>query len=476
MAGLNVSRTALRRAMAQPTVARTWTQTAAKASAARTYATASKSLKDTFADGLPEKIEQIKTLRKGHGDKVLGEVTLDQVYGGARGIKSLVWEGSVLDSEEGIRFRGKTIPECQELLPKAPGGQEPLPEGLFWLLLTGEVPSEQQVRDLSAEWAARSEVPSFVTELIDRCPNDLHPMAQFSLAITALEHESSFSKAYAKGMKKTEYWQHTFEDSMDLIAKLPTIAARIYRNVFKDGKVAATQKDKDYSWNLANQLGFSDNKDFVELMRLYLTIHSDHEGGNVSAHTTHLVGSALSSPMLSLAAGLNGLAGPLHGLANQEVLNWLLEFKKSVGSDLSDENIKKALWDTLNSGRVVPGYGHAVLRKTDPRYVSQREFALKHLPDDPMFKLVSQVYKVAPGVLTEHGKTKNPYPNVDAHSGVLLQYYGLTEQSFYTVLFGVSRAIGVLPQLIIDRAVGAPIERPKSYSTEALAKLVGAKL
>merc|ERR1712000_411136 len=302
MAGLNVSRTALRRAMAQPTVA-------------RTYATASKSLKDTFAEGLPEKIEQIKTLRKGHGDKVLGEVTLDQVYGGARGIKSLVWEGSVLDSEEGIRFRGKTIPECQELLPKAPGGQEPLPEGLFWLLLTGEVPSEQQVRDLSADWAARAEVPKFVEELIDRCPNTLHPMAQFSIAVNALEHESAFAKAYAKGMKKTEYWGHTFEDSMDLIAKLPTIAARIYQNVFKGGKVAAIQKDKDYSFNFANQLGFADNHDFVELMRLYLTIHTDHEGGNVSAHTTHLVGSALSSPMLSLAAGLNGLAGPLHGLA-----------------------------------------------------------------------------------------------------------------------------------------------------------------
>ena len=180
--------------------------------------------------------------------------------------------------------------------------------------------------------------------------------------------------------------------------------------------------------------------------------------------------------MLSLAAGLNGLAGPLHGLANQEVLNWLTEMKKTVGSDLSDENITKYLWDTLKAGRVVPGYGHAVLRKTDPRYVSQREFALKHLPDDPMFKLVSQVYKIAPGVLTDHGKTKNPYPNVDAHSGVLLQYYGLTEQNFYTVMFGVSRAIGVLPQLIIDRAVGAPIERPKSFSTEAWAKLVGAKL
>merc|ERR1712070_1205804 len=274
------------------------------------------------------------------------------------------------------------------------------------------------------------------------------------------------------GMKKTEYWQHTFEDSMDLIAKLPTIAARIYRNVFKDGKVAATQKDKDYSWNLANQLGFADNKDFVELMRLYLTIHSDHEGGNVSAHTTHLVGSALSSPMLSLAAGLNGLAGPLHGLANQEVLNWLLEFKKSVGSDLSDENLHKYIWDTLKSGRVVPGYGHAVLRKTDPRYTCQREFALKHLPDNEMFKLVGQLYKLVPDILLEQGKAKNPWPNVDAHSGVLLQHYGLKEMQYYTVLFGVSRALGCLAQLIWSRALGLPLERPKSMSTEGLKKFV----
>lgn len=434
--------------------------------AARCYSSKSQTLKERFAELLPEKIEEIKALRKEHGSKVVDKVTLDQVYGGARGIKCLVWEGSVLDAEEGIRFRGKTIPECQELLPKAPGGKEPLPEGLFWLLLTGEVPTEQQVRDLSAEWAARSAVPKFVEELIDRCPTDLHPMAQFSLAVTALEHESSFAKAYAKGINKKEYWGHTFEDSMDLIAKLPTIAARIYQNVFKGGKVAAVQKDKDYAFNFANQLGFGENKDFIELMRLYLTIHTDHEGGNVSAHTTHLVGSALSSPFLSLAAGLNGLAGPLHGLANQEVLNWLTEMKKQIGNDLSDEKITEYLWSTLNSGRVVPGYGHAVLRKTDPRYMAQRKFALEKMPNDPMFNLVSQVYKIAPKVLTEHGKTKNPYPNVDAHSGVLLQYYGLTESSYYTVLFGVSRAIGVLPQLIIDRAVGAPIERPKSFSTE----------
>lgn len=142
--------------------------------------------------------------------------------------------------------------------------------------MTGEVPTEQQVRELSAEWAARSTIPKFVEELIDRCPNTLHPMAQFSIAVTALEGESEFAKAYAKGINKKEYWSYTFEDSMNLIAKLPTIAAKIYRNVFKDGKVAPIQQDKDYGFNLANQLGFGENKDFVDLMRLYLVIHSDH--------------------------------------------------------------------------------------------------------------------------------------------------------------------------------------------------------
>ncbi|BFZ61074.1 citrate (Si)-synthase [Saitoella coloradoensis] len=439
---------------------------------ARFYSSKTATLKETLAAMIPEQQERVKALKKEHGHKVIQEVTLDQVYGGMRGIKSMVWEGSVLDSEEGIRFRGLTIPDCQAQLPKAPGGEEPLPEGLFWLLLTGQVPSEQQVRDLSAEWAARADLPKFVEELIDRCPNTLHPMAQFSLAVTALEHESAFAKAYAKGINKKEYWGPTFEDSMDVIAKLPNIAGRIYRNIYKDGKVAPIDKSQDYSYNLSNLLGFGENKDFVELMRLYLTIHTDHEGGNVSAHTAHLVGSALSSPMLSLSAALNGLAGPLHGLANQEVLRWIEQMRDTIGTGVSDETIKDYLWSTLNSGRVVPGYGHAVLRKTDPRYMAQREFALKHLPEDPMFKLVSQVYTIAPGVLTEHGKTKNPYPNVDAHSGVLLQYYGLKEANYYTVLFGVSRALGVLPQLIWDRALGMPLERPKSFDTTHWEKIV----
>lgn len=438
----------------------------------RGYASATASLKTTLAEMIPAEQDRVKKVRAEFGSQKVCDVTLDMVYGGMRGIKGLVWEGSILDPEEGIRFRGKTIPECQAELPKAPNGEEPLPEGIFWLLLTGQVPSEQQVRDLSAEWAARSDIPKFIEDLLDRCPSSLHPMAQFVMAVSALEHESAFAKAYAKGVNKKEYWNYAFEDSMDTIAKLPKIAAKIYRNTYKDGKLADIDPSKDYGYNMAKLLGYSNNHDFVELMRLYLTIHSDHEGGNVSAHTTHLVGSALSSPMLSLAGGLAGLAGPLHGLANQEVLRWIIKMKEKIGTNVSNETIKEYLWSTLNAGQVVPGYGHAVLRKTDPRYMAQRQFALKHLPDDPMFKLVSQVYEVAPGVLMEHGKTKNPYPNVDAHSGVLLQYYGLVEANYYTVMFGVSRALGVLPQYIWDRALGLPIERPKSFSTDAYVKML----
>jgi citrate synthase len=282
----------------------------------------------------------------------------------------------------------------------------------------------------------------------------------------------------AAGVNKSKYWESTYEDVMDLIARLPEVAALIYRQSFHGGKPAAAYSPAlDYSANFAGMLGFP-SASFAEVMRLYLTIHSDHEGGNVSAHTTRLVGSALADPYLSFSAAMCGLAGPLHGLANQEVLRWVVDLQtefKAKGLPVNHDTIKQFAWDTLKAGKVIPGYGHAVLRKTDPRYMAQREFCLKHLPDDPLFKIVSTVYEVVPGVLTEHGKTKNPFPNVDAHSGALLMHYGLTENTYYTVLFGVSRALGVLSQLFWDRALGLALERPKSLTLEQMKKICDGK-
>ena len=432
-------------------------------------------LKARMAQVIPVMQEEVGALRKAHGDVVIGECTVAQAYGGMRSVKCMVTETSALDPMEGIRFRGLSIPECQAQLPNAAEGEEPLPEGLFWLLMTGDVPTKAQVDELTAEWNKRAAVPAHVFKTLDALPVDCHPMTQFSTAILALQTESQFAAKYREGISKNEYWEWAYEDTMDLLARLPRVAAYIYRRSYKDGKHIEPDPKLDWGANLAHMLGW-DTREFRELMRLYLTIHSDHEGGNVSAHTTHLVGSALSDPYLSLAAGMAGLAGPLHGLANQEVLRWVFDLRDSLGVEVpTKEQLTKALWDTLNSGQVIPGYGHAVLRKTDPRYTAQREFALKHLPEDPLFKLVGMIYEVAPDILLEQGKAKNPWPNVDAHSGCLLVHYGMEEYDFYTVLFGVSRALGVLASLIWDRALGLPIERPKTVTTEWIKAFVAKK-
>ena len=409
---------------------------------------------------------EIKELLKEHGNDKIGEVTLSQIYQGMRGITGLVSETSLLDAQEGIRFRGYSIPELQQRLPKAQGGTEPLPEGLFHLMLMGELPTDEDVHEITANWQRRSHVPNHVFAAIEALPKDSHPMTQFVVAIMALQTESKFADKYAKGLNKKDYWDAIFDDSMDLIARLPRVAAYIYRRKYKNEDHIHPNGLLDWAGNFAHMLGYEDET-FRELMRLYMTIHADHEGGNVSAHTTHLVGSALSDPYLSFAAGMNGLAGPLHGLANQEVIKWILEMRDELGVDLpSKEQIESYVKKTLSEGKVVPGYGHAVLRKTDPRFTAQMEFGKKHMPDDPLVQTVWNIYDTVPPILQSLGKIKNPWPNVDAHSGALLVHYGLVEYEFYTVLFGVSRALGVLASLCWDRALSLPLERPKSVTTE----------
>ena len=427
-------------------------------------------IKDRFKAKADADAAEIKDLLKENGTKKIGEVTLSQVYQGMRGITGLVSETSLLDAQEGIRFRGYTIPELQEKLPRAEGGSEPLPEGLFYLMLVGDLPKEDDVHHLTSVWQRRSQVPPHVFHTIDALPLTAHPMTQFVTGVMALQTESVFQKRYSEGMNKKDYWEATFEDSLDLIARLPRIAAYVYRRKYKFSEHIQPNGMLDWSGNLAHMMGFKDES-FKELMRLYMVIHADHEGGNVSAHTTHLVGSALSDPYLSYAAGMNGLAGPLHGLANQEVVKWIFEMREKLGTELpTSEQIAQYVQDTLNSGKVVPGYGHAVLRKTDPRFTAQMEFGKKHMPDDPLVQTVWNIYETVPPILQSLGKIKNPWPNVDAHSGALLVHYGLVEYEFYTVLFAVSRALGVLASLCWDRALSFPLERPKSITTELVKK------
>lgn len=427
-------------------------------------------LKEKFLQKATAEAENVKQFVAQYGEKILGEYNVAQVYQGMRGIVGLITETSKLDPEEGIRFRGYTIPELREKLPKAPNGSEPLPEGIFYLMLIGELPTEDDVNDITNNWARRSIVPRHVFDTLDSLPMNTHPMTEFSIGVMAMQTESLFAAAYKKGINKKDYWDYIYEDSMNLIARLPRVAAYIYRRKYKNNEHIEPDPKLDWAANLAHMMGY-DIFDVKRLMRLYLTIHADHEGGNVSAHTTHLVGSALSDPYLSFAAGMNGLAGPLHGLANQEVVAWIMELKRELGGGLpTKEQIADYIRKTLAEGRVVPGYGHAVLRKTDPRFLAQQDFYRKYIKHDDLCEIVQMIYEVAPPILQSTGKIKNPWPNVDAHSGVLLIHYGIVENDFYTVLFGVSRSLGVLASLLWDRVLGFPLERPGSITTDALQK------
>ncbi len=423
-------------------------------------------LKLKFKEKAEALFHETRALLKEHSAKKVDEVTIKQMYGGMRGVKSMVWETSQLDAQEGIRFRGYSIPELKKLLPKAPGGKEPLPEGLFYLMLVGEVPTQKEVNWLSGEWQRRSNVPRHTFAMLEKMPLDTHPMTQFSMAILSMQTESVFSQRYSEGMSKSEYWDATYEDTMNLIARLPRVAAYIYRRTYKNGNHIEPDISLDWGANFAHMLGI-EHPDFKSLMRLYLTIHADHEGGNASAHSTHLVGSTLSDAYFSLSGGMNALAGPLHGLANQEVIKWVFKMLDVLGTRKpSKAQISEYVQKTLDAGKVIPGYGHAVLRQPDPRFTAQRKFAEEYIKDSDIINVVWKAFDVVPPILQGLGKVKNPWPNVDAHSGALLVHYGLTDFSFYTVLFGVSRAMGVLAQLCWSRALGFPLERPKSVTSK----------
>ena len=423
-------------------------------------------LKDKLATQIPGLREEIKSIIKEHGDVKISDVSVAQAYGGMRGVKGMICDTSLVEPDKGLIIRGIPIGDLTDKLP----------EEIFWLLLTGELPSETELKDLQNDMWSRKDVPQYVWDVLKAMPKDSHPMCMFSMGIMAMEKESQFRKKYDEGMKKTDYWEPALEDGLNLLSKLTELAAGMYRIRFDKGNPIEIKDKIDWGAGYAKALGIDDpTGNFANLMRLYLTLHCDHEGGNVSANTCHTVGSALSDPYYAVSAGLNGLAGPLHGLANQECLGFVLQIEKKYNGAPSKEQLIEFAWETLNSGKVIPGYGHAVLRVTDPRFTAFRDFGLKVCPDDPVFKIVSMMFEEMPGVLKEHGKAKNPWPNVDAGSGSLLYHFGLKEFPYYTVLFGVSRAMGMLSQLILNRALGIAITRPKSVGTDWIKAQVGMK-
>ena len=408
---------------------------------------------------IPNWREDVRALISDSGSSVISEVSLKQAYGGMRGVKGLVCDTSSVSEDTGLIIRGIPLLDIIEILP----------EEVLYLLLTGDLPDTDALSELQSNLQEHAVVPDYIWTILRNMPNDSHPMAMFNTAVLAMEKESVFRSYYDKGMNKNDFWKPTLEDGIRLIAKLPALGAGVYRIRFEKGNLINPDQSLDWGANYAHMLGL-DNSDnnLKKLMRLYLMLHCDHEGGNASAFTSLTIGSTLSDLYYAVSGGLNALAGPLHGLANQECLKFVLDIRDEFGGAPSKKEIEELCWDRLKNGRVIPGYGHAVLRCPDPRFTAFMNFGKEHIKNDDVFSIVENLFEVVPKVLLKHGKAKNPWPNVDAASGALLYHYGITEFSYYTVLFSISRAMGIISQIVINRALGIPIMRPKSVTTDWL--------
>ncbi|MCS7243786.1 MAG: citrate (Si)-synthase [Candidatus Calescibacterium sp.] len=418
--------------------------------------------------------KEYKDINSIYGEKIISDIKVSQVLGGMRDIPSLICETSFVDPYEGIKFRGYSISETLSYLPKV--SDLPYVLGIWYLLLTGEIPSRDEVEELEEYIKIRERLPKYVIEVLRNTPANTHPMTQFAMAILAMQRESVFAKSYYEGMNKRDLWRPMLEDCINLIARAPVIAAYIYRRTYRDDVFVKPNETMDYGANFAHMLNVNDDfvldKDFADLIRLYLILHSDHEGGNVSAHTCFNISSALSDIYYSVAGGMCGLAGPLHGNASSESLRWILNIIKFFNGIPSKEKLIEYIHNHLAAGKVIPGFGHAVLRVTDPRYTAFSNFVDMKKLDSDVIRMVKLLYEVVPDILKSTGKVKDPYPNVDGHSGAVLYHYNLKEHEFYTVMFGVSRIMGMTSQVIWARAVGFPIERPKSLTLKHLVEMV----
>jgi len=420
-------------------------------------------LKQELQNQIPIVQNEIKQLVAEKGDQKISDVTVAQAYSGLRGIKAFVCDTSSVSADKGLIIRGIPLLEITHISP----------EEVFFLLLSGRLPNEDELVDLKKDFSSHLHVPDYVWKVLGEMPDDAHPMTLFNTGILAMQGESVFRKRYDDGMPKTEFWEAILEDGIRLLAKLPALGAGIYRMRFNKGDRISPDINKDWAGNFVHMIGLPDETgDFHKLMQLYFMLHCDHEGGNVSAFASHTVASALSDPYYAVSAGLNGLAGPLHGLANQECLKFVLSVRDDFKGVPSKDELKQYCWDRLNSGRVIPGYGHAVLRCPDPRFSAFIDFGKKNIKDDDVFAIVDRLFEVVPGVLQDHGKAKNPWPNVDAASGSLLYYYGLKEFNYYTVLFSISRTMGMISQMVWERALGIPITRPKSVTTAWIKQMI----
>ncbi len=377
-------------------------------------------------------------------DEILFQITRDKLETGLRGFPVGYCTTSHVDPEKGLFYIGTPIPELSHW--------EPI--NVIHLLYTGKKASSEEVLAFAELIADRSECHPNVVKAIYDLPRKGHPMKLFCAALLILGmHES-----------QGDYR----EDCLNLIAKIPHLVACVINHHAGWGETPVPRIDLGYMENFCHMLRVpqANQAELIPAMKLFNILHYDHGGGNLSTFVGKAVASGLEDMYGSIASSMCALAGPRHGKANQDCLHFVLEVLEEVGEDATGAQVEKLIRDRLATNQLVFGFGHAVLRVEDPRATVQYEFCKKHYSDHPLVKIALLLRTEGSKVLAENPKISDPHPNVDAISGTMLTAAGFSYPEYYTVLFGLSRTVGIAMQIVYERleargGKGTPIVRPK---------------
>lgn len=375
---------------------------------------------------------------------VLFEITKDNLETGLRGFPVGYCTTSTVDPTKGLFYRGIPLVELSKWNPKE----------VIFLLYTGKKGSTQEIEQFTHSLQARAKVSPEVIKHIYSLPRKGHPMKLFCAALLIcgmLEGTGDYR-----------------EDCLNVIAKIPELAATVINFHAGWGHSKPSRPELGYMENFTQLLNIPNGNqtELTQVFKLFNILHYDHGGGNLSTFVGKAVASGLEDMYGSLAAAMAALAGPRHGRANQDCLEFVESIQDQLGNKATPEQVEKLIRERLNHNELIFGFGHAVLRVEDPRATVFYEIAEKRYGNHPLVKMASLLRSEGPKVLKENPKISNPYPNVDAISGVILTAAGFPYPEYYTVLFGLSRVVGIAIQIIYERCEarqgkGTPIVRPK---------------
>jgi citrate synthase len=381
------------------------------------------------------------------GKEVLFTIMRDHLDTGMRGFPVGTCPISDVDPVKGLSYGGFPIADLAHLEP----------EEVIHLLLRKELPDTNKLAVFHGELIGQGALNPGIIKLLESFPRDGHPMKWLLGGLVAM----GMFEAHGDYRK----------DCLRVIAQLPELVAAIYRIRSGWGAPIASKPELGWVENFVHMLGAPGaSADLTRLMRVFTILHFDHGGGNLSTFVGKAIASGQEDMYGSLAGAMAALAGPLHGMANQECLRFVKEVAAEIKDPTNLDEVSQYVENRLATGGVLFGFGHAVLRVEDPRATVQYALGEEIAQDDPLFRLAVSLRTAGVEALKKRPKISNPYPNVDAVSGTLLNACGLTDESYYTVLFGLARCVGIASQIVWERTEarggkGLPIVRPKYLYT-----------